>query len=923
MSEDSKWDKNNDSSKRSVQFESPRTIVVAQPTKKITPILSNDQELTDEYLNSILPSKGFKIVPPPPNYTPIKREIRVKPQEDENPGLPRVPKEFAKLYTDLRPDEELTKEENLERWLMKLLMQIKDGMPHQRKMAMRHLISHANDFGAELIFSKLLPLLAAISSNEQERHSLVKVVDRLMYRLSTSMSPYVPQLLAFVGKMLIENDPIARAEAREIVSNLSKISGLPTILQALRSGLDSESKETRTVTAQTLATAAYTLGIPSIFPFLRAAVRAKKWQIKHTGIRIIDNIAFLSGNGILPFLNDMVTIVSSVFGDVNTSVNTCAIKCITTMAEQVAPYGGTAFEPVIPTIWDGINTQGTHNLCLKAVGALLLTMEQPVAAKNFKELIHVINREFSSQSVEAKLTGLVVFERALQKEAVDVKQIEELGRTFLSNFWNLRTVLETKIQRHLISITLEIAKRWSIKYIVEYLFKDFKQQPSNFRKLVIEVFLKLIEECGTEPLTDRMVFQINDDLIFAFEDVKDDQRTERLFIKCLTAFVKSLGKRVEPMLNHVSSQILDKLNVPNHHARKLSNELLVIYAEPFSYCQLKHVLLHFYGVIQEFLGEEYPDVLAAVLDATNAIVSVLDVSELKPPPDDVVAKLVPIMKNRHDKVSYSCVTLIKNLSLKTPGIVNKKEWMRICFELLELLKADKKKVRNAAIETFSYIAKSIGPFDVLLALLNNLQVQERQIRLCTTAAIAVLAENCGPYNILPALMNEYRTPDTNVQNGTLKGLQFLFQTIGPECADYCYAVTPLLTHALIERDPVHRQIACLAVRNFTLGCFAAGKQDAIIHLLNFLLPNIFESTLHFIDAVIDAIESMRLTLGPGIIHQYVINGLFHPARKVRSQFWRVYNNLIIYSGDALVPYYPLLQNTPNNSYHRDEFDVFV
>ena len=61
-----------------------------------------------------------------------------------------------------------------------------------------------------------------------------------------------------------------------------------------------------------------------------------------------------------------------------------------------------------------------------------------------------------------------------------------------------------------------------------------------------------------------------------------------------------------------------------------------------------------------------------------------------------------------------------------------REWMRICFELLEMLKAHKKAIRRAAVNTFGYIAKAIGPQDVLHTLLNNLKVQERQNRVCTT-----------------------------------------------------------------------------------------------------------------------------------------------------------------------------------------------
>ena len=134
-------------------------------------------------------------------------------------------------------------------------------------------------------------------------------------------------------------------------------------------------------------------------------------------------------------------------------------------------------------------------------------------------------------------------------------------------------------------------------------------------------------------------------------------------------------------------------------------------------------------------------------------------------------------------------------------------WPADSFELLDMLKAHKKAIRRAAVNTFGYIAKAIGPQDVLATLLNNLKVQERQNRVCTTVAIgrrgrrgpgtgipacerpnqlrrrrarpcgrrgsawtrtAIVAETCGPYTVLPAVMNEYRVPELNVQNGVLK-----------------------------------------------------------------------------------------------------------------------------------------------------------
>lgn len=89
-------------------------------------------------------------------------------------------------------------------------------------------------------------------------------------------------------------------------------------------------------------------------------------------------------------------------------------------------------------------------------------------------------------------------------------------------------------------------------------------------------------------------------------------------------------------------------------------------------------------------------------------------------------------------------------------------------------------------------------------------------------------------------MNEYRVPELNVQNGVLKSLSFLFEYIGEMAKDYIYSVTPLLEDALIDRDMVHRQLACATVKHLALGVYGLGREDALTHLLNLIFPNIFE-----------------------------------------------------------------------------------
>merc|ERR1719160_1817594 len=175
-----------------------------------------------------------------------------------------------------------------------------------------------------------------------------------------------------------------------------------------------------------------------------------------------------------------------------------------------------------------------------------------------------------------------------------------------------------------------------------------------------------------------------------------------------------------------------------------------------------------------------------------------------------------------------------------------------------MLKAHKKAIRRATVNTFGYIAKAIGPQDVLVTLLNNLKVQERQHRVCTTVAIAIVAESCFPFTVLPALMADYKIADINVQNGVLKSLSFMFEYIGEMGKDYVYSVLPILEDALIDRDVVHRQTAAFTIQHLSLGVAGLGCENGVTHLLNYLWPNIFETSPHIIQATMGAIDGMRV-----------------------------------------------------------------
>lgn len=82
------------------------------------------------------------------------------------------------------------------------------------------------------------------------------------------------------------------------------------MISTMRPDIDNMDEYVRNTTARAFAVVASALGIPSLLPFLKAVCKSKKsWQARHTGIKIVQQIAILMGCAILPHLKNLVEII--------------------------------------------------------------------------------------------------------------------------------------------------------------------------------------------------------------------------------------------------------------------------------------------------------------------------------------------------------------------------------------------------------------------------------------------------------------------------------------------------------------------------------------------------------------------------------------------------------------------------------------
>eukprot|EP00299_Pterocystis_sp_00344_P013173 c6426_g1_i2.p1 GENE.c6426_g1_i2~~c6426_g1_i2.p1 ORF type:complete len:671 (-),score=158.23 c6426_g1_i2:35-2047(-) len=635
-------------------------------------------------------------------------------------------------------------------------------------------------------------------------------------------------------------------------------------------------------------------------------------------------IAILMGCAVLPHLEGLVDILQHGLTDEQQKVRTICALALAALAESATPYGIEAFEPVLKPLLKGTRTHSGKSLAafLKAIGFIIPLMDTRFAAYFTKEIMPICIREFASSDEEMKKIVLKVVKQCVATEGVESSYVQQdILPDYFRQFWQRRMAMDRRNYKQLVETTQEIANKVGPSVIISRIVDDLKDESEPFRKMVMETIDKIVETLGTTDIDARLEERLVDGMLYAFqEQISEDTQT---MLSGFGTVVNSLGLRVRPYLPQICGTIKWRLNNKTAKVRMQAADLIGSIAGVMKKCGEDALLGHLGIVLYEYLGEEYPEVLGSILGALKGIVNVIGMNKMQPPIKDLLPRLTPILKNRHEKVQENCIDLVGRIADRGAEFVNSKEWMRICFELLEMLKAHKKAIRRATVNTFGYIAKAIGPQDVLSTLLNNLKVQERQNRVCTTVAIAIVAETCSPFTVLPALMNEYRVPELNVQNGVLKSLSFLFEYIGEMGKDYVYAVVPLLEDALIDRDMVHRQTACSVVGHMALGVAGLGCEDAMQHLLNLVWPNIFETSPHLVNAFNAAVDGMRLAVGPSRVLQYTLQGLFHPARKVRETYWRVYNNLYMYSQDALIPAYPHMDDDERNQYRRHELEIVL
>jgi len=631
----------------------------------------HNRYLSDEELDAVLPATGYGIVSPPPGYAPLiaPRKLMATPLPDaggfhmqegsdaaaaaaaaglapelptEIPGVgnlaffkPEDAQYFAKILKE-EDETELSVEEMKERKIMRLLLKIKNGTPSVRKTALRQITDKARDFGAGPLFDKILPLLMERTLEDQERHLLVKVIDRVLYKLDDLVRPYVHKILVVIEPLLIDEDYYARVEGREIISNLSKAAGLAHMISTMRPDIDHADEYVRNTTARAFSVVASALGIPSLLPFLKAVCRSKKsWQARHTGIRIVQQIAIMMGCAVLPHLRNLVDCIAHGLSDEQQKVRTMTALGLAALAEASAPYGIESFDNVLKPLWLGIRLHRGKGLAafLKAIGFIIPLMDPEYASYYTKEVTVILIREFQTSDEEMKKIVLKVVKQCAATEGVTAAYIkQDILPDFFKSFWVRRMALDRRNYKQVVETTVELAQKAGASEIIGRVVNELKDEAEPYRKMVMETITKVIASLGASDVDEKLEVRLVDGIIYSFQE----QTTEdQVMLDGFGTVVNALGIRVKPYLTQIVSTILWRLNNKSAKVRQQAADLTTRLAVVIKQCGEDQLLSKLGLVLFEQLGEEYPDTLGSIIAAEGAIANVVGMTQMNPPVKDL------------------------------------------------------------------------------------------------------------------------------------------------------------------------------------------------------------------------------------------------------------------------------------------------
>ncbi|KAF7683467.1 Splicing factor 3B subunit 1 [Astathelohania contejeani] len=586
------------------------------------------------------------------------------------------------------------------------------------------------------------------------------------------------------------------------------------------------------------------LAVAKEMELIRAMARSKYPNVVDTFIRCTMRLVDIWGKDVV---DEMIEYLLSLVE--KHTVHVC--NAISFICKTVFPYNCRGFEMISHKIMELVRTKKGSLPLLRALAYLSVNTNLYV-----NEIYSILKRKKYYNEIK-------IYDKIADKVTDD-----GLYERMMVNIFN-ENKFDIPVSNAMISLSSKTNA--NINFLLDYLKLVNLELKSTIFAIIQEKRMK------TEIFTEYEILKYQ-------EIIREGlQNQESYLIKNLEHILYNISFNKDILNDSVK-------NIKNSDCEIRKNSFEIIYKMLILYTEAASDRV--FNILIENLDEINDDVISSILKCMKHIIpKTKDISNLP----NIFLSLLPILKRKNTKVTNNALDLIIAILEKNDQslIITKREWLRLIYEIIDNL--DKGRgIRKKATILLGMAARLVGPQWVLNILLDTIRSNEdRSIRNTSCMGVAIIGLYCGPFNIIPSLMCDYSISDFRVKMGILKCIKYLFHGSGSKTSfiriEYIYTLLPLLEDSLTEKDCQIRSLGIDCVKHIILSILYSADFDYTLvgHLLNYVFLSILDDQVE--DEVNGVFEACIPALGVNIVYKYIIQGLYHPAQRVRKRYRQIHD----------------------------------
>lgn len=785
--------------------------------------------------------------------------------------------------------------------LVFLLFRVKNGAsPAVRRHATRLLVNGVDvHWSTGALLGALRSASKALHTCEEGLVAWDKLLERVVDRLGPDDSQRVALILDIIGPRLVlgadGRGPFSVGAPHRIVRQLAYVTSPWVVLAAIRHWVEAENDSVRMQAAVLVAVVAATRGVDAVRPMLDALSRSRTHGFlpRLVCAEAMEQMARWLGLRLLSYLPKLVPIAQRALEDEQPLVQLAGCRAVAAIARGCAPFGLEAFEPTRSVLVHRLQMVRHRMLgaTMETIAALMLLMDEAQESYLMRRMAPLVVREMPA------LVAIPIWDRVVSSAGVDVDFLRDrflpcLLDTFFSqsNDRLERLLKRVTMRRRLALVVTALARRLAPPVVLADPMLRCLAEPAGRNPqhcLALECVEQVTHECPTNAYSDQQRSLLVDGLIAALNEPPLSK------VHLVGNIISALGEQAAPWHPVFARVARMRLNAPTPEHRQQGARLIACLARSMHKHGCESMMMQLGALLAEHYGEEYPQALASILEAVHEILVVLDDRSDDAPYTGMISRLVPILRNRDDRVRGACAQLVNTIGKRAGARVPPHEWLRVAHEMRPMLGSQRRSVRFAAVEAYGAVARAVPDVEeIVQPLLACLGDSDRSTRISAMVAVAVIAEQRDPRRTVAVLVEEYlEKPNRDTQTGVMKAVSFLCEYLGGSARWFqdhqlMDALVLLLQDGLVQPNDVLRQLACEATGHLALAVTGLGFERYLMHLANYVWPNVVclspqAKETHFSNAVRFAVHALAESLGYEWLEGYTQVMQRFPAKKVR------------------------------------------